>query len=84
MKLQVPKRYILPIMLLVLSGILLMATGWQVEICTIWISEGRPTFEFPFYIGGSVNVYWARDVWYGVAAISWLMAIWSGYQLGKR
>jgi len=84
MKLELPKKYRLPVALLLLSGILLTVVGWQVEICTIWISECRPTFEFPFFIGGSVNVYWARDFWYAVNGLSWLMTIYSGYQLGKR
>jgi hypothetical protein len=80
---SLPDRYYLPVLLLIFSAILLPVSGWQVEICTIWVTQGKLTFEFPFFLGGSINVYWARDFWYAVNAIAWVEGILGGYLIGK-
>ena len=80
---SVPRRYLGSILALVLSAIFIVASGWQIEIITIWISQGIDHFEFPFFVGGSFPIYWARDVWYGIATIGWILGVWGGYRLGK-
>lgn len=80
---SVPKQYLKWIFGFVLSALLLLAALYQLEIILIWISLGKLTFEFPFFIGGSINIYWARDFWYLIIFISWLLSFICGWKLAK-
>ncbi|MBD3172666.1 hypothetical protein GF326_09355 [Candidatus Bathyarchaeota archaeon] len=65
------KQMMVPLLGLVLSTGLLMASLWQIEIAVALPNEN---FDFPFYIC-SVNKWWIRDFWYLVNMISWLLGI---------
>jgi hypothetical protein len=52
------------------AEILHMASLYQLEIIMIWVSNDHYTFEFPFYIGGEISVWVARDFWYLMDFIS--------------
>ena len=79
----VPKKYRKWMIALVFSAFLLMASLYQLEIILIWINNGKYTFEFPFFIGGSINIYWARDFWYFMVFISWFTSFCSGWKLAR-
>lgn len=58
--------------------------GWQDEICIRNVADGKLWFEFPFYIGGEVNIWVARDFWYTFLGLCILLFGWGVYQLGYR
>ena len=66
---------------IIFAEILHMAFLYQIEIITIWIANDKFTFEFPYFLGGSVNIWWARDVWYGVDYISRMLVYIGLYKL---
>jgi hypothetical protein len=81
---MIPKEYRLPIIGLMFAGILWMTSLYQLEICLIWVSQGKFTFEFPLFIF-TTSVWMARDVWYVVNALSLIVAVYSGAIFnGKR
>lgn len=59
------------------------------EIITIWLRDGKFTFEFPFYVeklfgfNNGINIWVARDFWYWIAGIGWVLGIWGSYKLGS-
>lgn len=65
---------------LVLSMALLMASLWQIEICTGWAKDVG--FDMPFYLIRKMNWAVARDLWYTVNILSWVLAAVSAYYLG--
>jgi hypothetical protein len=65
------KKLMTPLMGLILSTGLLMASLWQIEIAVALPGE---EFSFPFYIL-TVNKWWIRDFWYLVNILSWLLGI---------
>lgn len=65
------KAFFIPLMGLVLSTGMLMASLWQIEIVVALPNDG---FDFPFYLW-TVNKWWARDFWYLINVVSWLMGI---------
>jgi len=65
------KQMMVPLLGLVLSTGLLMASLWQIEIAVALPNEN---FDFPFYLW-SVNKWWIRDFWYLVNMISWLLGM---------
>jgi len=66
----------------IFSGLLIMASLYQLEIVLIWIQKGRQIFEFPFFIW-TTSVWMARDIWYGVLVVGWVIGLWSGFKLGE-
>lgn len=44
-----------------LSGLLIMASLYQLEIVLLWIQKGRESFEFPFFMW-TTSVWMARDI----------------------
>lgn len=58
-----------------------MAALYQLEIIMIWVSEQHYTFEFPFYIGGEISVWVARDFWYLCDFISRILGYIALYKL---
>ena len=74
----------MPIIGLIFAGILWMTSLYQLEILWIWLSIGKTTFEFPFFMA-TINIWMARDIFYGVNALSLVLAIYSGAIFnGKR
>lgn len=74
---MIPREYRLPIIGLMFAGILWIVSLYQLEICLIWVSQGKFTFEFPLFIL-TTSVWMARDIWYAVNAISLVLAVYSG------
>ena len=64
------------------SGILILAALYQLEIILIWVSQGRTVFEFPFFLW-TVNIWVARDLWYGALFVAWLLGAYSAFKLGE-
>lgn len=56
---------------IILSTGLLMASLWQIEIASAFPGD---VFDFPFYLW-RVNKWWARDFWYLVNVVSWVLAV---------
>ena len=56
---------------IILSTGLLMASLWQIEVASAFPGD---VFDFPFYLW-RVNKWWARDFWYLINVISWLLAV---------
>ena len=56
---------------IILSTGLLIANLWQIEVASAFPGE---VFDFPFYLW-RVNKWWARDFWYLVNVISWVLAV---------
>jgi hypothetical protein len=79
----IPREYWFPIAGLTLAGILWMTSLYQLEILWIWLSNGKTTFEFPFFIL-TISIWMARDIWYAVNAISLILAIISGAIFNAR
>lgn len=71
---------LIPIFGLLLSCTFLWTSLWQIEICTVRVAEGSD-FDFPFFIGGKINKWAARDFWYTANVIGWVLAVISGYVL---
>jgi hypothetical protein len=65
---------------IVLSAILVVASLWQIEICTCWAKERG--FDMPFYLLRSMNWAVARDLWYAVNVAGWMLGVVSGGVLG--
>jgi hypothetical protein len=64
----------MPVIGLITSTVLEFVSLWQIEIATGWSDE---TFEFPFF-SLAVNKWWARDFWYAINIVAWVLAIISG------
>jgi len=60
---------------LVLSTALVFAGLWQIEIITGW--DPDDVYDFPFY-WGRLNKWVARDLWYAIIIVGWLLGIVSG------
>ena len=67
------------IVLLVLATILEFVSLWQIEIVS-WNTDEN--FEFPFF-AKIVNKWVARDFWYAVQIIGWILTIVAAAYLGK-
>jgi hypothetical protein len=65
------RTLLVPLMGLILSTGMLMASLWQIEIVVTLPNDG---FDFPFYIW-TVCKWWARDFWYLVNMVAWLLGI---------
>ena len=65
------RTLLVPLLGLVLSTGLLMASLWQIEIVVALPNDG---FDFPFYLW-NVNKWWARDFWYLINMVSWLLGV---------
>ena len=69
---QIPTRdFMMGFLGIILSTGLLMASLWQIEIASAFSGD---VFDFPFYLW-RVNKWWARDFWYLVNVISWVLAV---------
>ncbi len=64
-------RFMLPVFGLVFATGLLVGSLWQIEIA---VALPGDHFDFPFYLW-SVDKWWARDFWYLVNVVSWLLAV---------
>ncbi len=76
------KYYAKSIIGIILSGILILASLYQLEIIFIWGIQKRLTFEFPFFLW-TTNLWVARDIWYTIMIIGWILAAYSGFKLGE-
>ena len=76
------KYYAKSIIGIILSGILILASLYQLEIIFIWGIQKRLTFEFPFFLW-TTNLWIARDIWYTIMIIGWILAAYSGFKLGE-
>jgi len=65
---------------LMLSTALEFVSLWQIEIATGWDTD-MTGFQFPFFLGGTVNRWWARDVWYTVNILAWIIGMVSAWTL---
>ena len=65
----------------VLSAVLIVASLWQIEICTGWVKDDQG-FDFPFYLRKGVNRWLARDFWYAVNVTGWALAVVSAASMG--
>jgi hypothetical protein len=69
---QMPLRgFMMGFLGIILSTGLLIASLWQLEIVSAFPGD---VFDFPFYLW-RVNKWWARDFWYLVNVVSWLLAV---------
>ena len=78
----VRKYYAVSIIGLIFSALLVLASLYQLEIILIRVTQNRVTFEFPFFIW-TTSLWVARDVWYLVLVIGWIMGAYSGFRLGE-
>ena len=60
-----------------------MTSLYQLEIVAIWLTQGRSTFEFPFYIW-TTNLWVARDFWYTVNGVALLIAMATAITFGSK
>jgi hypothetical protein len=68
---------LIPILGLIFSTILEFVSLWQVEIVS-WNTDEN--FEFPFF-AIVVNKWWARDFFYAVNVVGWILMGISAYIL---
>jgi hypothetical protein len=68
---------LIPVVGLMASTMMEFVSLWQIEIATGWADD---TFEFPFF-AFVVNKWWARDFFYAVNILGWIIGIVSGYLL---
>jgi hypothetical protein len=69
---------------LVVSAVLLFVSLWQLEIVEICISEGRD-WDWPFYILPPLKVWIARDMFFSLIVIAFILegiSLW--YLLRKK
>jgi len=65
------RRFMIPLLGLILATGLLIASLWQIEIAVVLPSD---YFDFPFYIW-RVDKWWVRDFWYMINVVSWILGI---------
>jgi len=70
---------IVAIGLLVFATILEFVSLWQIEIVS-WNTD--ESFEFPFF-AKIMNKWIARDIWYAVQIMGWILTIVASAYLGK-
>jgi len=69
---QTPIRgFMVGLLGIILSTGLLLASLWQIEIASAFPGD---VFDFPFYLW-RVNKWWARDFWYMMNVVSWMLAV---------
>jgi len=56
-----------------LSVFMLVAGLWQLEIVEFRLSLGLKTFDWPFYMLPSVDIWLARDIMYGVIVLAFII-----------
>lgn len=78
----VRKYYAVSIAGLIFSALLILASLYQLEIILIRVTQDRVTFEFPFFLW-TTNLWVARDVWYLVMILGWVLGAYSGFRLGE-
>lgn len=78
----VRKYYASSILVLIFSALLILASLYQLEIILIRVTQDRFTFEFPFFLW-TTNLWVARDVWYLILVIGWILGAYSGFKLGE-
>ena len=76
------KYYAKSILGLMFSALLIITSLYQLEIILIRVTQNRVTFEFPFFLW-TTNLWIARDIWYLVMIIGWLLGTYSGFKLGE-
>ncbi len=76
------KYYAASIIGLMFSALLIIASLYQLEIIRIRVTQNRTTFEFPFFLW-TTSLWVARDIWYLVMIIGWLLGTYSGFKLGE-
>jgi hypothetical protein len=65
------QQFMFSLLGMVLSTGLLMASLWQIEIASALPGD---FFDFPFYLW-RVSKWWARDFWYAINVLSWILAV---------
>jgi len=76
------KYYAKSIIGLMFSALLIITSLYQLEIILIRVTQNRVTFEFPFFLW-TTNLWIARDIWYLVMIVGWLLGTYSGFKLGE-
>jgi formate-dependent nitrite reductase membrane component NrfD len=76
------KYYAKSIIGLMFSALLIITSLYQLEIILIRVTQNRITFEFPFFLW-TTNLWIARDIWYLILIIGWLLGTYSGFKLGE-
>ena len=76
------KYYAKSIIGLIFSALLIITSLYQLEIILIRVTQNRTTFEFPFFLW-TTNLWIARDIWYLILIIGWLLGTYSGFKLGE-
>lgn len=76
------KYYATSIIGLMFSALLIIASLYQLEIILIRVTQNRLTFEFPFFLW-TTSLWVARDIWYLVMIIGWILGTYSGFKLGE-
>ena len=78
---QTPIRgFMVCLLKIIISTGLLMASLWQIEAASAFSGD---IFDFPFYLW-RVNKWWARDFWYLVNVVFWVLAVLSTAPLVKK
>ena len=70
---MIPRPYILPLLGLALSVALFAVGHYQLEIIYIAIQNGWGQFDMPFYLWSTTNFALARDIFYGVNALGFIL-----------
>lgn len=68
----------MPIIGLMLSVGLWLASLYQLEIIDIHLIHDEFLFQMPFFLGGDINIWLARDLFYLANAISLVLSSYSG------
>jgi len=78
----VPKRQLYACVLGLAFGVFLwVASMWQLEIITIWASQGITHFEFPFFLeklvgfSNGIPLYMGRDIMYGFNFLGYFIVL---------
>lgn len=73
------KSFYVWLFLCLLGAFLWVASMWQLEIITIWVSQDITHFEFPFFLerllgfNNGISVWIGRDIMYGFNAIGYFI-----------
>ena len=59
------------------SVFMLVAGRWQLEIVEFRLSLGLKTYDWPFYMLPSVDIWFARDIMYSVIILAFIIQFFS-------
>ena len=67
------RKHLVNVVAITFSVFMLVAGLWQLEIVHWCLNVGKPSFDWPFYMFPSVNVWVARDIFYAVIVAAFLL-----------